>query len=509
MVFTGIHSNATGQPTLLPTGKRLLTGTGLGSVARVCLLSTVFLLTMGLSTPAWSQAEEPAASRLSGSGYPGIRNYILIVADDLGYGDLGCFGQQRIQTPELDRLAKQGMRLTSFYSGSTVCAPSRCCLMLGQHTGHTLVRGNAKTNLRAEDFTMAELFKTRGYRTGMFGKWGIGHEGSEGVPTQQGFDEFFGYLDQHHAHNYYPSFLVKNEDRYPLENVVPGQGAFGQGVASEKRQYSHDLIAKEALQFLRENADQPMFVYLPFTLPHANNEGRQNGMEVPDLGIYGNKDWKEPAKRHAAMVTLLDKTVGDVVATLEELEIADETLIFFTSDNGSHAEGGYHPSMNQSSGPLNAWKRSLLEGGIRVPTIVWSPGEIEPGSVSDHPAAFWDLLATFADGIDATNMVPVKTDGTSIWPTLVGKGKQEQPDYLYWEFYEGKQGRAARDGRWKMIEQPLYSPIRIYDLATDLGETKDLAEEKPEWVERAQQIFEEAHVPSKEFRFRPRPESKN
>lgn len=441
-------------------------------------------------------------------GHSQPKNYIFILADDLGYGDLGCFGQQKIQTPRLDQLAKEGMRLTSFYSGSTVCAPSRCCLMLGQHTGHTLVRGNAKTNLRPEDFTMAELFKTQGYRTGLFGKWGIGHEGSEGIPTRQGFDQFFGYLDQHHAHNYYPEFLVKNEERFPLENVVPGNGRWGQGVASVKKQYSHDLIVEEALNFIRQESDKPMFLYLAFTLPHANNEGRKEGMEIPDLGIYSDQDWPDPAKGHAAMVTLLDTSVGQIVDTLEAQGIADDTMIFFTSDNGSHAEGGYHPSMNNSSGPLNSWKRSLHEGGIRVPTIVWSPGEVAAGTVSDHPAAFWDVMATFAEGLDATEYVPVKTDGTSFWPTLVGHAKQQQdPPYLYWEFYEGRQGRAARDGKWKMIEQPLYSQIRVYNLETDLGEQTDLAAQHPEIVSRAKEIFEEAHTPSQEFRFRPEPEA--
>lgn len=469
---------------------------------RITIWMVTVICLMGSSMVDARQAND--AESVAETSRP--RNYIFILADDLGYGDLGCFGQERIQTPRLDQLAREGMRLTSFYSGSTVCAPSRCCLMLGQHTGHTLVRGNAKTNLRPEDFTMAELFKTQGYRTGLFGKWGIGHEGSEGVPNRQGFDEFFGYLDQHHAHNYYPAFLVENQERFPLENVVPGQGKWGQGVATVKKQYSHDLIMDRAITFLRENADQPMFVYLAVTLPHANNEGRKDGMEVPELGTYADKDWKEPAKRHAAMVTRLDSGVGRVVDTLEELGIADDTLIFFTSDNGSHAEGGYHPSMNQSSGPLNSWKRSLHEGGIRVPTIVWSPGEIEPGAVSDHPAAFWDVMATFAQGLEAEDYVPVNSDGTSFWPTLMGNSDaQQQPDYLYWEFYEGGQGRAVRVGDWKMIEQPLHSDIRVYNLREDLAETKNLAEEYPEKVRQAEEIFQQAHTPSNEFRFKPKP----
>jgi len=436
----------------------------------------------------------------------GPKNFIFILADDLGYGDLGCFGQERIKTPRLDQLAKQGMRMTSFYSGSTVCAPSRSCLMTGQHTGHTLVRGNSKTNLRPEDVTLAEVMKSKGYRTGLFGKWGIGHEGTQGTPNKQGFDEFFGYMDQHHAHNYYPTFLMENENRFPLPNVVPGQGEWGQGVATKKVQYSHDLIMERSLTFVRDHKDQPFFMYLAVTLPHANNEAGNKGMEIPSLGQYADKEWTEPAKGHAAMVSHLDSGVGQLVDLLKELDLADDTLIFFTSDNGSHAEGGYHPGMNKSSGPLNSWKRSLLEGGIRVPTIVWSPGEIQPGSVSDHPAAFWDVMATFAQAGGCQEAVPKQTDGISFWPTLIGDmSQQRKHDYLYWEFYEGGQGRAIRMGNWKIIQQPLHSELRVYDLDSDLGEQSDLASSHPELLQAADRIFSEAHTPSNEFKFRPKP----
>ena len=237
-------------------------------------------------------------------------NIIFIMVDDLGYGDLGCYGQREIQTPHIDGLAKNGMRFTQFYAGSTVCAPSRCCLMTGLHTGHCFIRGNGKDNLRPQDVVVAEIAKTAGYATGLFGKWGLGHEDSSGLPTRQGFDHFFGYLDQHHAHNYYPSFLVRNEERFPLTNVVPEEGDWGQGVATDKQQYSHDLITTAALEFVDNHRCQPFFLYLAYTIPHANNEARNLGMEVPDFGPYAQRDWPEPQKGHAAMITRMDADIG-------------------------------------------------------------------------------------------------------------------------------------------------------------------------------------------------------
>ena len=261
-------------------------------------------------------------------------NIVFIVADDLGYGDLGCYGQQTIQTPNIDRLAEEGRRYTQFYAGSTVCAPSRCALMTGLHTGHCLIRGNRKQNLRPEDITIGEILKSARYSTAAIGKWGIGHEGSNGVPTKQGFDTFFGYLDQSHAHNYYPTFLIRDEERVQLRNVVTKEGKHGQGKASEKVDYSHDLITEEALSFVRENADGPFFLYLAWTIPHANNEAGKQGMEVPDEEPYATKEWPAPQRGLAAMITRMDRDVGRLVSLLDELEIAQKTAIFFTSDNG-------------------------------------------------------------------------------------------------------------------------------------------------------------------------------
>src|SRR5688572_3292873 len=245
-------------------------------------------------------------------------NIIFILADDLGYGDIGCYGQKKIRTPNIDRLAAEGVRFTQAYAGSPVCAPPRCVLMTGLNTGHCYIRGNSKQNLRPDDVTVAEVLKGAGYATGLCGKWGLGHEGSEGVPTKQGFDHFFGYLDQTHAHNYYPTFLLRNEERVKLRNVVPDEGKVGQGVASKKVDYSHDMIAEEALGFIDRNKDKPFFLYAAFTLPHANNEAKQDGMEVPEVGEYAGKDWPERQKQHAAMITRMDRDVGRILERLRK-----------------------------------------------------------------------------------------------------------------------------------------------------------------------------------------------
>src|SRR6266508_3309124 len=284
-------------------------------------------------------------------------NVVFILADDLGYCDLGCYGQKRIQTPNLDRMAKEGMRFTQFYAGSTVCAPSRCALMTGLHTGHCLIRGNARQDLRPTDVTVVRLLKGAGYTTGVVGKWGLGTEGDTGVPTKQGFDSFFGYLDQVHAHNYYPHFLIRDERRITLKNEVPatGEKPIGSGVATKKVEYSHDLFAKEALDFIEKNKERPFFLYLAFTIPHANNEAGKKGMEVPDYGIYKDNDWPEPQKGHAAMITRMDADIGRLFARLKRLGLDENTIVFFSSDNGPHKEGGADPAFNRSSGPLRGF----------------------------------------------------------------------------------------------------------------------------------------------------------
>lgn len=439
-------------------------------------------------------------------------NIIFILADDLGYGDLGCYGQKRIQTPNIDRLAKEGMRFTDFYAGSTVCAPSRCVLMTDYHTGHCLIRGNAKDNLRPQDVTVAEVLKSAGYTTTLYGKWGLGHEGSDGVPTRQGFDNFFGYLDQGHAHNYYPAYLMKREERFPLRNEVPpGKTEFGSGVATKKIDYSHDLIAAETLRFLdsQKSTIGPFFIYLAFTTPHANNEAGKAGMEVPDYGPYGETDWPKPQKGHAAMITRMDADIGRILARLKEQGEEKNTLIFFSSDNGPHREGGADPDFNDSSGPLKGTKRDLTDGGIRVPFIVHWPGKITAGSTSNHVGGFQDILPTLAELTGASEQVPKDIDGISILPTLLSRPEQQQQhDYLYWAFYEGNRaGQAIRMGEWKAIEQPKGSPLRLYDLKSDLGEEEDLAPQKPELIAKAKDIMARANTPSEKWKF-PRLKSK-
>jgi uncharacterized sulfatase len=432
-------------------------------------------------------------------------NIVFILADDLGYGDLGCYGQERINTPNIDRLAAEGMRFTDFYAGSTVCAPSRCVLMTGLHTGHCYIRGNAKFNLRPGDVTVAEVLDQAGYTSGLCGKWGLGHEGSDGVPTRQGFDSFFGYLDQHHAHNYYPTFLMRNEQRMPLGNVVPGNGDFGSGVATKKMHYSAELIGNEAVDFIRKNAEGRFFLYFAATLPHANNEAnrvsRHAAMEIPDYGQYADEDWPNAEKGLAAMVSYLDRDVGRILDLLDELGIDENTIVFFSSDNGPHSEGS-RPEFFDSNGPLRGTKRDLYDGGVRVPFLVRWPGKIKAGSTSGHIGYFADFLPTAAElaGVELSQ----PTDGISILPTLLGQAdRQQRHEYLYWEFYEGKNARGVRMGQWKGIEKPFGSgQVELYDVTKDVGETEDVAALHPEIVARIRAAIEAAHVPSPDWRVR-------
>jgi uncharacterized sulfatase len=433
-------------------------------------------------------------------------NLIFVLADDLGYGDVGCYGQKLIQTPNLDRLAADGMRFAQFYAGSTVCAPSRCCLMTGYHAGHSWIRSNARMNLRPTDVTVAKVLKDRGYATGLFGKWGLGTEGGEGVPTKQGFDEFYGYLDQVHAHNYYPSFLMRGEKREPLQNVVPpvkDTHPFGTGVATKKVEYSHDVITTEAFSFITRNKDRPFFLYLAWTIPHSNNEAKAttgNGCEVPDLGIYKDKPWPEPQKGYAAMITHMDRDIGRLRDLLKALGLDEDTLIIFSSDNGPHQEGGNDPKFTQSGGPLRGIKRDLYEGGIRVPTIACWPGHVKAGVVSDFVGAFWDVLPTFAEIAGAPDKVPANIDGISFVPTLLGKGDQRAHDELFWVFYERGGSRALRMGNWKAVQQPMKAPIELYDLSQDVGEQHNLAAKHPDVVEMMRKRMDAAFTTSKEWK---------
>lgn len=437
-------------------------------------------------------------------------NIIYMMADDMGYGDLACYGQTKIKTPNIDKLAKEGMRFIQFYAGTCVCAPSRCVLMTGKHTGHSRVRGNAgkadpmPQTIRPEDVTVAEVLKRAGYKTALIGKWGLGEENSVGHPLKQGFDYFFGYLNQHHAHNYYPEFLIRNESRVYLENIVPGDGDYGQGWATVKKQYSHDLMAEDALNWLDANHDKPFFLYLAFTIPHANNEatrGTGNGQEVPDYGIYDGTDWTLPNKGQAAMITRLDKDIGRIMEKLKRLGIDKNTLVFFTSDNGNHKEGGNDPEFFDANGPLLGMKRDLYEGGIRVPFIARWPGKIKRGVVSQHIGYFGDFMATAAEVAGAK--IPDGLDSISFVPTLLGKDKeQKQHDYLYWEFYEKGGKTAARAGDWKAVRLGFGDsvPVELYDLSKDLGEEHNIAAEHPDVVAKMKEILATAHVDSPDWK---------
>jgi len=441
--------------------------------------------------------------RQNDTNEPEVPNIIYIMADDLGYGDLGVYGQDRIQTPHLDQLAAEGIRFTDFYAGSTVCAPSRSVLMTGQHVGRTYIRGNREVRPMGQEplpddvVTVAEVLKQAGYSTALIGKWGLGGPGSSGAPNRQGFDYFFGYLGQRHAHNYYPEFLFRNEERVPLQNVMPEPTRpDGAGQALEKVQYSHDLMVDEALDYIAEQREKPFFLYLAFTIPHANNEAGREGMEVPDHDVYAGEDWPEPQKGLAAMVSRLDGDIGRLVESLQQFGLDEKTVIFFTSDNGPHAEGGNDPTFFDSNGPLRGIKRDLYEGGIRVPMIVRWPGQIPAGIVSDHVGYFGDFMATAADLAGAE--LPDGLNSISLEPIIRGQtAQQASHDYLYWEFYERGSAQAVRTDFWKGVRKPMFDgEIELYDLRNDLSEETNVADLHPEIVTRIEAIMEEAHLPS-------------
>ena len=431
-------------------------------------------------------------------------NVLFILADDLGYGEVGFHGQRLIATPRLDRLAAEGLALDAHYAGSTVCAPSRASLMSGLHQGHAPVRGNRDNVLPAGVVTPAETLRARGYRTAMFGKWGLGGVGDEGDPHAQGFDHYLGYLDQIHAHNHYPSYLVHDGARLPLDNdVVERQVSYGPFIGSastNKATYSQDLFVAGAARFIREAAAarEPFFVYLPVVIPHVNNESvilDAHGMEVPSLGRYADEDWPAVERAKAAMITYLDRDVGRLVDLVDSLGIADSTLVVFTSDNGPTAEQ-VDPAFFDAAGPFRGHKRHLTEGGIRVPTVVRMPGTVPAGAVDSTPTAFWDWGATLADlaGADA----PEGGDGVSLLPVLRGEAAPALAarPYLYWEFTERNQeAQAVRAGRWKWLRDLAAGTESLYDLAADPAEATDLAGEHPDVVARLRGYAAEAHVP--------------
>ncbi|MCS5540555.1 MAG: arylsulfatase [Roseibacillus sp.] len=442
-------------------------------------------------------------------------NIVFILADDLGYGDLGCFGQKTLKTPRLDEMAAQGMRFTQFYAGCTVCAPSRSVLMTGRHMGRTVVRGNSTKPivLRAKHPTVASLLKKADYRTACIGKWGLGTPDKLSNPNDVGFDHFFGYVDMWHAHNFYPEFLIRNGQVQKLRNEVtprwktfqnPGRPQAGRGVAVKRVDYAPDLFIAEVEKFIRDKRRQPFFLFFSLNVPHANNEAGQKGMEVPDLGEFADKDWPEPEKGFAAMIRNIDRDTGRVVDLLKELKIEKDTLVIFTSDNGPHQEGGHKADFFDSNGPLRGTKRDLTEGGIRVPTIAWWPGTIAPGTEDDAHWYFGDLMATAAElaGVEP----PGNIDSDSFAGSLRGQPRERRwnrKSRMYWEFYERGSAQAVRFGKWKAIRRPMFTgAIELYDMSNDPGERHDYSKRRPDLARHAANLLDAAHEPDPNWKVR-------
>ncbi|MCO6454129.1 MAG: arylsulfatase [Pirellulaceae bacterium] len=456
-------------------------------------------------------------------------NIVLIVADDLGYRELGCFGQQRIRTPNLDELARQGMRLTQHYSGNAVCAPSRCVLMTGKHPGHAYIRTNKSTPpegqepIPNDEITLAEKLREAGYVTGAFGKWGLGGPGSEGEPLRQGIDRFFGYNCQGVAHSYYPPYLWDNDRQLPLNNKppVPGHAGLPQGAdpkdprsydAFKGQDYAPDRINQQALEFIRANRDRPFFLYYPTIIPHV-------ALHVPDeeLKPYLELGWNDPPftrarggytphftprAAYAAMISRMDRNVGNVLKLLDELQLADNTIVVFSSDNGTtHLKEEVDFEFFASVGELRGLKGSLYEGGVRVPTIVRWPGRVEAGSTSDRISGFEDWMPTLLELVGAANATPRQIDGISLAPTLLGRDQPDRP-FLYREFpsYGGQQ--SVRVGDWKGVRQNLSQgklQIELYNLKDDPGEQRNVAGEHPDVVQELAAVMQREHTPSKLF----------
>jgi arylsulfatase A-like enzyme len=441
-------------------------------------------------------------------------NIIYILADDLGYGDVGYKGQKIIETPNIDKLAQGGMIFNRHYSGSTVCAPSRSSLLTGLHTGHTPIRGNKEINpegqepLPAESYTLAEMLKESGYTTGCFGKWGLGYPGSEGDPLKQGFDTFYGYNCQRQAHNYYPYHLWDNSEKVILDGNRD----------SLENTYAPSLIHSQALSFIEANDNEPFFLFYATPLPHAElaapdslidyyaeKIGAENAFQGVDRGPryknggYGSQE--RPKAAFAAMVHLLDLQIGELIAKLDEKGMLENTLVIFTSDNGPHKEGGAQPDYFDSNAQLRGYKRDLYEGGIRVPAVAYHKGEIQAGTASNHISAFWDMMPTIAELIGES---APKTDGISFLPELYGQ-EQAEHEYLYWEFHEwgGKQAVLKDDFKWikLQINNPEKTTIELYNLAEDPQEKNNIAAEHPELLKTMEEIAKKEHEPSKVFPF--------
>ncbi len=423
-------------------------------------------------------------------------NIIFILADDLGYGELGCYGQTKIKTPNIDRLAAEGIRFTQCYAGTTVCAPSRSCLMTGRHSGHTRIRGNNAYPLQREDVTVAEVLKTAGYRTGLIGKWGLGLPGTTGTPVKKGFDDFVGFLSQTHAHQYYPTNIWRNDRANFGESdvIIP----LDANLNNQRRAYVHDQFTRSATNFIKVNKAFPFFLYLAYTIPHANNElGRANGngMEVPSDNPYSRESWPQPEKNKAAMIARMDRDIGNILAVVKAYKLETNTVIFFASDNGPHNEGGAKAAFFNSSGPLRGIKRDMYEGGIRVPMIVRWTGTIKPSQTSDFPWAFWDFLPTAAEIAGAQDKIPTGIDGQSVLPTLLGKS-QKPHEFFYWEFHEKGSKQAVRMGDWKAVRVAINKPLELYNLKTDIGETNNVAASQPDVIAKIEAYLKSARTDS-------------
>lgn len=456
-----------------------------GNLSRARIPPAVYarLALLLLFLPAATLAAPP-----SGTSRP---NIIYVMVDDMGYADIGPYGQKLIATSSLDRMAAEGMRFTAAYVGGSVCAPSRSVLMTGKHLGHTRVRGNSgaaggvldhnksrRVPLEPEDVTVAEVLKARGYVTGMTGKWGLGEPGSTGEPNRKGFDEWFGFLNQNHAHTHYPDYLWRNQQKVAIE---PNQN-------KQRRQHSHELFTNFAFDFIRRRtaAAAPFFLYLAYTLPHQE-------MAVPSLGAYADKPWKEEEKIHAAMIDLIDRDMGRLFALLKELRIDENTVVFFCSDNGAPRRYDGHFDSNRG---LRGTKGDLYEGGLRTPMIVRWPGRIRGGAQSDRPIYFADIMPTLAELAGAAT--PPDIDGVSVVPAILGRnvaGAAEPERMLYWEQYSGGFQQAARWGRWKGIRAE-GKPFELYDLTADPAEARNVAAANAEVVSRISTFMDSAHVPS-------------
>jgi arylsulfatase A-like enzyme len=460
-------------------------------VLTACIVSSVQLV----------RADSPSTSLSVKPSEPATKpNIIFILADDLGYGEVGYTGAGagKLQTPNIDKLADRSLRFWQAYAGAPVCAPSRCSLLTGLHTGHTFIRGNAKISLRPSDVTVEEVLQKSGYATMSAGKWGLGEPGTTGAPDKKGFDYFYGFIDQTHAHNSWPSFLYRNNETVKLRNVVPNEGQYGQGVASIKVDFANDLFNDEILKFIdRTPADKPFFIYAAFTAPHANNEAHL--CEVPDLGVYKDKDWPEPEKLKAALITRLDSYVGDIVKKVHDKGLEQNTLIIATSDNGPHQEGSNHTAFDDAAGPLRGIKRDIYEGGDREPFVACWPGHIKPGDTS-QVIAFWDFLATAAELAGTPS--PAATDGISFLPTLLGKpDQQKQHDFLYWEFHERgfEQAVLMLDGNWKAVRHSRTQPLELYNLNSDIAEKNNVSEKHPDIIAKITQYLSTCRTDSAEF----------